>query len=526
MQRFFNTAGPCKADLHYVLSPLARINLAELEPLIAAQKYFVLHAPRQTGKTTCLLDLEDYLNQRGDVRALYFNVEAAQAAREDVRHAIQIILSELSGRAERVLKDSFVAGQFLKTIETSGAGNALKILLSNWAMQSAKPLVLMLDEIDALVGDTLISVLRQLRAGYSDRPQAFPQTVILCGVRDVRDYRIHSSASKEIITGGSAFNIKAESLRLGDFTEADVRALYGLHTKATGQVFTAEALQEAWRLTQGQPWLVNALAYEACFRMAQGKDRAQPVTGEMLRAAAENLIVRRDTHLDQLTDKLREERVRRVIQPMLGGYTPGSILEDDIQYVVDLGLIRLVQPGRRIEVANAIYKEILPRALNVAMQSTIPELRPIWLTPAGRLDMAQLLAAFMAFWRQHGEPLMRTTDYPEIAPHLVLLAFLQRVTNSQGIIEREYAIGSGRMDLCVRYAGETFGLELKVWRDGEKDPVMEGLEQLEKYLAGLSLEKGWLVIFNRRSSQPPLAERTTAELAATPVGRQVTVVRA
>jgi hypothetical protein len=246
----------------------------------------------------------------------------------------------------------------------------------------------------------------------------------------------------------------------------------------------------------------------------------------MLRAAAENLIVRRDTHLDQLTDKLREERVRRVIQPMLGGYTPGSILEDDIQYVVDLGLIRLVQPGRRIEVANAIYKEILPRALNVAMQSTIPELRPIWLTPAGRLDMAQLLAAFMAFWRQHGEPLMRTTDYPEIAPHLVLLAFLQRVTNSQGIIEREYAIGSGRMDLCVRYAGETFGLELKVWRDGEKDPVMEGLEQLEKYLAGLSLEKGWLVIFNRRSSQPPLAERTTAELAATPVGRQVTVVRA
>ncbi|MCF8109189.1 MAG: hypothetical protein K9J81_09375 [Desulfohalobiaceae bacterium] len=59
----------------------------------------------------------------------------------------------------------------------------------------------MLDEIDSLVGDTLIAVLRQLRSGYNQRPKQFPQSVILCGVRDIRDYRIHSSRQKEIITG-------------------------------------------------------------------------------------------------------------------------------------------------------------------------------------------------------------------------------------------------------------------------------------------------------------------------------------
>ncbi len=156
--------------------------------------------------------------------------------------------------------------------------------LTRWCAASPRPLVLLLDEVDALIGDTLISLLRQLRAGYPKRPSLFPQTVILCGVRDLRDYRIHSSAEAQVITGGSAFNIKAKSLRLGDFTPADVVALLGEHTQETGQVFTPPALERVWHLTQGQPWLVNALAYESCFEMPEGRDRAQPIDGRDDRA--------------------------------------------------------------------------------------------------------------------------------------------------------------------------------------------------------------------------------------------------
>ena len=122
--------------------------------------------------------------------------------------------------------------------------------------------MLMLDEVDALVGDTLISLLRQLRAGYPKRPGQFPQTVILCGVRDLQDYRIQSSTEKTAITGGSAFNIKAKSLRLGDFNQEETVRLLSEHTAETGQVFTPEALDLVWGFTNGQPWLVNALAYE------------------------------------------------------------------------------------------------------------------------------------------------------------------------------------------------------------------------------------------------------------------------
>jgi hypothetical protein len=106
------------------------------------------------------------------------------------------------------------------------------------------------------------------------------------------------------------------------------------------------------------------------------------------------------------------------------------------------------------------------------------------------------------------------------------MAFLHRVANAGGTLEREYAIGSGRMDLCLRYGPDTLAIELKVWRDGERDPLAEGLRQLDEYLSGLGQESGWLIIFDRRSGQPPIAERTASATATTARGRAVTVIRA
>ena len=122
--------------------------------------------------------------------------------------------------------------------------------------------------------------------------------------------------------------------------------------------------------------------------------------------------------------------------------------------------------------------------------------------------------------------MLRTASYHEIAPHLVLMAFLHRVVNGEGVIEREYAIGAGRMDLHLRYRDLTLGMELKVWRDGKPDPLAQGLVQLDQYLAGLGLDSGWLVIFDRRRDQPPIEERTSCEQQISPQGRQIQVIRA
>ena len=506
-QRFFNTSGPVVPARHYSIPPLERFDLDEVLRLIRDERYFVLHAPRQTGKTSALLALRELLNGGGEYRCLYANVETAQTARGDVAGGMEAILAELRIRARIAFPGSGLEELARGTLEDAGAHGALRETLVRWSTADAKPLVLFLDEIDSLVGDTLISVLRQLRAGYDERPAAFPQSAILCGIRDVRDYRIHSDASKEIIAGGSAFNIKAKSLRLGDFGEAEVRALLGQHTAETGQAFTEGALAAVWRQTQGQPWLANALAYQACFEDRAGRDRSRPIGEEAILEAQEELILSRQTHLHQLADKLEEPRVRRVIEPLLSGGDERAFTARDVEYVRDLGLIAR---GAPVRVANPIYAEAIPRELTLATQEGLTQEVDWYVQENGGLDVEGLLAAFQRFFREHSEHAMARFEYREAAAQLLLQAFLQRIVNGGGRIEREYALGRRRTDLLIvwppgKFAGKSeaaetprrYVIECKILRGSLEATVREGVPQTLDYMDRCGAESGHLVIFDR-----------------------------
>ncbi|MEM7530615.1 MAG: AAA-like domain-containing protein [Chloroflexota bacterium] len=508
MEREFNTAGPIIAEDHYHIPPLSRFDLDEIERLIYRKKYFILHAPRQVGKTSYLLALTDYLNKQGKVRCLYMNVEIAQAARENVNNAIPAIVGEMSQRAIRYLQDTFIQDNWGTIVNQFGAFSALNMLLTKWTQNSELPLVLFIDEIDSLVGDTLISVLRQLRAGYDKRPTEFPQSIILCGVRDIRDYRIHSDLEKTIITGGSAFNIKAESLRLDNFTREEVHLLYQQHTDETSQVFTDAALAQVWHLTNGQPWLVNALGNEVTYRMKEARDRSLTITEEMVILAKERIIRRRETHLDQLADKLREDRVRRVINPMLQGIDLGdAALEDDLQYLVDLGLITRNR-AEGPQIANPIYREIIPRQLTTITEANFESMirTAPYIQADGRLDMEKVMTDFQQFYRENAEIWVERFLYKEAGPHLLMQAYLQRIVNGGGMISREYGLGRGRTDLLIYWPvndvdRQRVVLELKVFR-GKKPKTLDkhiqkGLEQTWQYMDRCGTDKGHLVIFDR-----------------------------
>ena len=170
---------------------------------------------------------------------------------------------------------------------------------------------------------SLISVLRQLRAGHPERGEAFPASVILCGLRDVRDYKAASGGEPTRLGTASPFNVPVESLSMGNFSAAQVAELYGQHRADTGQPFAEGAMDHAFALTGGQPWLVNALGREVVDEM--GVSAPTPITIEHLDEAKERLILARATHLDSLVSKLHEERVRRVIAPLMeGGYVSCS----------------------------------------------------------------------------------------------------------------------------------------------------------------------------------------------------------
>ena len=502
--RKFNTAGPIRPALHYHIPPLDRINLPEVLALIRDERYFVLHAPRQTGKTSALLALRSLLNggKAGEYRCAYINVEPAQTAREDVGRAMGAIASQIAREAKYTLNDPATAKAAEALDTTRRPDDALGTLLESWTRAAPAPLVLLIDEVDALVGDTLVSVLRQLRAGHVRRPEGFPQSVVLCGVRDVRDYRIQASSEKEVITGGSAFNIEAKSLRMGDFGRAEVEDLLGQHTAETGQGFAPAAVQAVWEQTRGQPWLVNALALEICFSAGVPREPGRPFFERDVFDAREALILRRDTHLDQLADKLREPRVRRVIEPLIGG-GDAEYSDRDFEYVRDLGL---VSPGPTLRVANPIYGEVLPRELTWVLQHEIAPQQTAWYVhPDGGLDMDGLLAAFQDFFRQNSEHWIRRAQYTEAGPQLVLQAFLHRVVNATGRIEREYALGSRRVDLLIVWSRERgredrIVVECKLVKKGRSlsRTVEEGLEQTKRYMDICGTAVGHLVVFDMR----------------------------
>ncbi|MBM3734557.1 MAG: ATP-binding protein, partial [Acidobacteria bacterium] len=485
--RFFNTEGPVKENLHYVLPPLDRIDLQQVLSLIDSQRYFLLHAPRQTGKTTVLLALARHLNQTGRYRAVCANIEAGQAHRDDIAGATRAILRSIGDDAIDQLGDGFPLDHAEALFARGDASGAIGLVFSHWAARDpSRPLVLFLDEVDALIGDTLLSLLRQLRAGYPRRPGRFPQSVVLCGVRDIQDYRIHSARENAVIAGGSAFNIKAESLRLGDFTAVDIRALYLQHTAETGQVFEEPIFDRVWELTQGQPWLVNALAHEVTSRMREYADRGRPIAMEAIDEAKERLIVRRVTHIDQLADKLREERVRRVVQPILEGSDPSQVAAstDDMSYTIDLGLVRKTRAG--LIIANPIYREVIPRYLTEVATVNLGAVLPAtawYVDPAsGKLDMGKLLENFQQFFRENSEHWEGRFDYQESGPQLLLQAFLQRIINGGGYIEREYGLGRMRTDLLIRWkhaAGEQRAvIEVKVSRGVTTEKLLnQGLTQ-------------------------------------------------
>ena len=488
MPKFFNIAGPCIPGEHYLVPALARV--PELSGLIAKKQYFVIHAARQSGKTTLLKTLARDLTSKGTHVVLYCSLETVQGI-ADAERGVPAIM--------RAILWSCEIHALLKTVQIPAADmadftNGGKRLLFNLAQAVNKPLVVLFDEADCLSGPTLISFLRQLRDGYVNRDMApFPVSVALVGMRNIRDYKAQVRPDSDTLGSASPFNIVTKSLTLTNFTRDEIGSLYGQHTAETGQVFEEPAVDRASYWTCGQPWLVNALARE-CVEELLENDYARPVTAERMDEAAEVLLCRRDTHLDSLLERLKEPRVQRIVEPVILGTEPvESTLSDDCQYVLDLGLLK--REERTLKPANPIYAEVILRTLSYDTQDSMG--RSIVATPwiAGdRLDMTGMLQAFQQFWRENSEMWQMRYDYREAAPHIILQAFLQRVINGGGQLVREYSLGRQRSDLLVCWQGNRYALELKMkeqYRPGASHAQMFG------YLDRLGLAEGWLAVFDR-----------------------------
>jgi hypothetical protein len=465
----FCIAGPIIPEDHYYIP--RRLSWELLDQFLANKYYFLIHAPRQSGKTTTILEYVKHLNETDKYTALYLTTEPAHIARNAIERTVYWLLVQLARQIRIQLPSEQVAYIFAQELlkQNPIPEDSFYQFLEFWSENSPKPLAIFLDEVDGLVENSLIFLLKQLRTGYTNRPTHFPQSVCLIGVRNLQDYKLQSIEEQEKGILLSPFNIVADSLLLRNFTEKQVRDLYMQHTQETGQVFTEEAICYAYYLTQGQPWLVNALAYQACFRDIL--DRSIPITKDSMEKAKEQLILRMDTHISALVDKLNEPRVRNIIDAIISGSDPLSFNPDDIQYVRDLGLVK----ENSWEIANPIYQQVIPRALTYVIQELIPHQTSWYVESDGKLNMDKLLTAFTQFFRENAEAYSTKLDYKESFPHLLLMAFLQRVINGGGQINREYAVGTKRVDLLIVWNDKyRYVLELKI--KYSEDTLGKGLD--------------------------------------------------
>ncbi|KJJ85504.1 hypothetical protein OMAG_000625 [Candidatus Omnitrophus magneticus] len=433
------------------------------------------------------------LNKEGNYISVVFSVESAgyRSITEEIANK-KIINSLYSSSGQYLNKKNCPIPPEKYTKDLT-----LENYLIDWAISQTKPIVLLLDEIDSLYDDVLVSVLRQLRNGFQIRPKRFPSTVALVGLRDVREYKTKVRPSEVSLGSGSPFNIKAESILLGTFTKEEITELYSQHTKDTGQIFLKEVVDRIYELTGGQPWLVNAIAREIVVKILN-EDFTKKITLDHVESAKENLIKRRDTHLDSLIDKLKEERVKNIVSAIING--DGVLFDnydDSLLYCRDLGIISETKP---IRIANEIYREIIPRVLNRNLQDSIEEEGETkwYIKSNGKLDMDKLLKAFQEFYSENSEVWLERFDYKEAGPHLLLMAFLQRVINGGGRINREMAVGTGRTDLLIEFNGDKFVLELKLKR--MPSARQKGLDQISRYLDTLGMTKGYLILFEIKPS--------------------------
>ncbi len=500
MEKFFNIAGPCNPAKHYMLPATAR--LPQVMRLVAREQYFAIHAARQSGKTTLLQGLVDDINASGESIALYFTVESVQAypdPHDGIFKIVERMRSDLLYHplfGELVRDPSSPVPKLLPQPPDLG----VKLFLTTLAQKADKPLVVFFDEVDCLSDDTLVTFLRQLRDGYvTRRSSPFPASIALVGMRDIRDYKARIRPDGQTLGDASPFNIITEDLTLGNFTENDVIRLYSQHTEATGQVFEPDAVARAWQLTRGQPWLVNALARECVMKIHDCR-YDEPVTADDIVTAKEKIIRARGTHVDRLMERLKEPRVRCVVEPVILGKERGAPTnDDDYRYVLDLGILRenenhVLVPG------NPMYAEIMLRYLSNDEQQRFYAKygTPFWLRLDGSLDMPALMAEFQRFWRENSGADHEVYGYNEATPHLVLMGYLQRVVNGGGRIAREMALGSKRLDLCVEFGKFRYAVELKMKRNFSPT---ESPAQLVGYLDHLKLPEGWMAIFDDDASK-------------------------
>ncbi|MDR1656185.1 MAG: AAA-like domain-containing protein [Deltaproteobacteria bacterium] len=442
--------------------------------MINGEYYFVFHAPRQSGKTTFFDALTNKTNSNNSFYAINCSLATLQNV-TDENIAMSRVISQLNiaMRSSQVKSIKRKAYSFNSLPGMDAPDSKVLIILNHLCLALDRDLVVIFDEVDCLSGPALLTFLSQIRDGYNLRHRPnnkFPSSLALVGRSNIiKNFTSQNYSEEQSDALASSFNILADSMTLANFTHSEIKTLYHQHTEATGQVFEDEAIERVWYWSEGQPWLVNALAWQVIEKELEN-DYSVAISEQLIDQAADGLFKRQDAHLGTLLTRLKEPRVIKVMQPVFAGTQSlaSSVTDDDVQYCKDLGLV-VSDDLEQLRPANPIYRQAMARYISIDLQKIFPVIpQGMWIKD-DRLLVNKLLDEYRLIWQEYSASLAKqfkdnlAVKYDEATHVFMLYAFLLRSSTGHNIRwEMKYAEGRGSVDICGIYNGVEYPIEVKV----------------------------------------------------------------
>ncbi|MCC8029298.1 MAG: ATP-binding protein [Lachnospiraceae bacterium] len=504
MAKIFNTAGACFSDVHYMVDITERLQV--IESMVCQGDYFTINRGRQYGKTTTLAALADFLSCDYQIISLDFQLLSRADYANEASFVSAFSREILIASASLEIPDGNKKKLELYARNKSHGDGLPELfaLLSDWCRQSAKPIVLMVDEVDeASNNEVFLDFLSQLRGYYIHR-RVRPtfQSVILTGVYDIKNLkRKFVSESEHQIN--SPWNIAVNFSMNMDFSSVQIAAMLQEYEKNYYTGMDISVISEMiYDYTSGYPVLVSAICKIIDEQLA-GTDRF-PIKTDAWTVAGVNEAVRQlmrqpiplfDSMIKQI---LQYSELKEMLMRIL--FEGDKLTFNQYNSALSLGMMfgYIKNTDNQVAVANRIFEMQLYNYFLSEEDMSSQTFREAQndknqFLKNGRLDMDLLIRKFVIhFCNVYGD---NDQKFIEKYGRKLFLLYLKPVINGTGnyYVEAQTR-DSKRTDIVVDYRGEQFVIETKLWYGNKYQE--NGERQLCGYLDRFHLQKGYLVTFS------------------------------
>ena len=510
--RTFGTYGPVNPEDNYVVSRSAE--LANFIARVKLGRYIVIFAPRQTGKTTFFQwAIEALIDDEIDTFfpiELNFEVYDGYSADDFYTSLYEDISEEVKDVFRKNGYEPYeTLCQFLKDASLTDHVSMLRFFQELSEFLEDKHLVLIIDEFDGIPPDAVNGFLHAMRTIYVQRTmRKCPYSLGIVGVKSITQLNLNRSISP--------FNIQDE-FTLPNFTLEQVDELFAQYTDEAGQIFAHEVIENIYRQTAGQPFLVNRFGQILTEEMNIPK--SETITMSHFSQAHIKIREEDNTNLTHLMTNIRRDQRYKDLLMRIVSYERGVRFNPRREIVSELTTLGVIGKGTdgMCQIVNPIYHYCILHAfkpeINGLEQDYLPEDSDFldYVTPSGQINMELLLDNFQNFISRVGFRILQLPETPkEHVGQDLLYAYLdQFVSLIRGAMFLEAHTGRGRMDMIIVHNGHKYIVETKIW-EGERR-YDAGKKQLSAYLRLERVNEGYYVVFDHRAEPQTRLETETID---------------